>query len=214
MDILKRVEITTLILGIYFKNIKGVSMPVIINDEEVQFFSECNTHSPFPLASSNARKGHPKVDLIYPEVLFPSNQIFKRVGEEKIRELVYLQHVLLRKSKIGNLYPQDDKEFDSAMKIIEDFFVQMLGGEDIYTSKQGHPRLRDRHFPFEVNEEGRDIWLACCKKALKDLDFPKDLLPEFWNWVESLSIRMVNRRTTMCAMKRYPFETISSYFDK
>jgi hemoglobin len=188
-------------------------MPITIDNEKIEFFSECDTSHPFPPTLSFTRTGAAKIDMIYPGVSFPSNKIYKQVGEEAIRKLVQKHHELVRESKIAFMYPKDDEKFNKATRIIEDFFVQMLGGGDIYTAKQGHPRLRDRHFPFEINEEGRDIWLICFKKALKQNSFPKELLPEIWDWVEALSLRMVNRRTTMSELKRYPFEKICKYFD-
>lgn len=188
-------------------------MPVMIDGVKVQLFSECDTNAPFPMADENPRRGYPKIDLICPEVFFPSNKTFLRLGEAKIRELVKIHHELIRKSKLAHLYPKEDVAFEIATKKIEDFFVQMLGGSDIYTSVQGHPKLRDRHFPFEVTEAGRDIWLMCFKKALKLAHVPKELLPEIWDWVESLSMRLVNRRTSMKELNRYPFESIQNYFD-
>lgn len=188
-------------------------MPVMIDGMKVQLFSECDNKAPFPAVDANPRRAHPKIDQIYPEVYFPSNRIFLTVGEAKIRKLIQAHHALIRTSKIGALYPKDDAAFQKATKIIEDFFVEMLGGSDLFTSQQGHPKLRERHFPFEVTEASRDIWLMCFRKALKTTHFPKELLEEIWDWVESLSMRLINRRTTMSEMKRYPFESIQSYFD-
>lgn len=50
------------------------------------------------------------------------------------------------------------------------------------------------------------------KKTLKEVNFPKEYLKEFWEWIESLSLRMINRRTMMEAPKRYPFENIAKEF--
>lgn len=188
-------------------------MPVMIDGVKVQLFSECDTNAPFPKTDENPRHAHPKIDMIFPELFFPSNKTYLAVGEAKIREVVKVHHDLVRKSKIGHLYPQDETDFIAATTKIEDFFVQMLGGADLYTSKQGHPKLRNRHFPFEVTEAGRDIWLMSFRKALKQYAIPQELLPEIWNWVEAISIRMINRRTSMEMVKRYPFESIQSYFD-
>ena len=187
-------------------------MPVFIDNQKVEFFSECNTNATFPSPSDSPRRGSAKIDMIYPEVSFPSNKVFQAVGEKAIRALVREHHELVRRSNIGHLYPKEEKAFDEATRIIEDFFVQMLGGADIYTSSRGHPQLRNRHFPFEIDEEGRDIWLMCFKKALKKSDFPHEFLAEIWDWVEALSLRLVNRRTTMAELKRYPYEKISQYF--
>ncbi|MDD3343054.1 MAG: globin, partial [Sulfurospirillaceae bacterium] len=129
-------------------------MPVMIDGLKVQLFSECDTNAPFPMADENPRRAHPKIDVIYPEVFFPSNKTFLALGEEAIRHLVKIHHELIRNSKLAHLYPKEEAAFKIATQKIEDFFVQMLGGPDLFTSTQGHPKLRARHFPFEVTEEG------------------------------------------------------------
>lgn len=188
-------------------------MPVMIDGVKVQLFSECKPNAPTPKTDENTRTIPPKIDMIYPEVTFPSNKTYRAMGEAKIREIVKVHHDLIRQSKIGSLYPKDEAAFLATTSKIEDYFVQMLGGDELYTAKQGHPKLRDRHFTFEITEAARDIWLMCFRKALKQTNVPKELLPEIWDWVESISMRMVNRRTSMQPLTRYPFETIQSYFD-
>ena len=39
--------------------------------------------------------------------------------------------------------------------------------------------------------------------------FPQEHLKEFWEWVEPLSIRMINRRTTVTPITRYPYEPLA-----
>ncbi len=151
----------------------------------------------------NIRVVEAMVDFIYPAVPFPSNKIFKALGEENIRAMVWHHHRLLQKTTIGHLFPQDEKIFKMAIDKASDFFVEALGGEQLFTHQHGEPHLRMRHFPFDIDENAREIWIAMYKKTLKDIAFPKELLEEFWNWIEPLSIRMINRRTAMEAPKRY-----------
>ena len=107
---------------------------------------------------------------------------------------------------------EDEKMFEIVTNKTAEFFMEALGGGDIYTSQHGHPHLRSRHFPFTIDEQAREIWLMFYKKTLKDVNFPKEYLKEFWEWIESLSLRMINRRTMMEAPKRYPFENIAKEF--
>ncbi len=152
------------------------------------------------------------VDFIYPAVPFPSNKIFKALGESAVRMMVWHHHRLLQKTIIGNLFPQDEERFKIAIDKAADFFVEALGGEQMFTSKHGEPHLRMRHFPFDIDENAREIWISMYKKTLKDIDFPKELLEEFWNWIEPLSIRMINRRTTMEAPKRHYWSEVKVEF--
>lgn len=143
------------------------------------------------------------IDVIYPPVPFPSNKIFKAIGEEKIREMVWHHHRLLAKTKVGNIFPQDEEGFKIAVDKSADLFVEALGGEPIFTKQHGGFHLRMRHFTVPIEENDREIWLAMYKKTLKEISFPKEHLEEFWNWIEALSIRMINRRTTMDGIKRH-----------
>jgi hemoglobin len=170
-------------------------------------FSVCGTR-PFQPAGETAHTAEAKIDFVYPEVPFPSNALHKRWGEANIRQMVRYHHALLRKSVIGALFPSDDAAFASATEKTADFFVEALGGDRHYTPVHGHPALRMRHFHITIDEKGREIWLMMYKKTINDLKMPSACIEEFWNWIEPLSIRMINRRTTVTGIARYPYESI------
>ncbi|MEK8088500.1 group II truncated hemoglobin [Thermithiobacillus plumbiphilus] len=46
------------------------------------------------------------------------------------------------------------------------FLSGWLGGPDLYVEKYGHPRLRQRHFPFAIGVQERDQWLMCMDQSL------------------------------------------------
>ncbi len=170
-------------------------------------FNACGT-KPFQAAGEVAHTVEAKIDLLYPEVPFPSNALYKSWGEANIRNMVLYHHTLLRNSAIGSLFPSDDAAFASATERTADFFVEALGGERHYTSLHGHPALRMRHIHITIDEKGREIWLMMYKKTVNDLKMPRAHIKEFWNWIEPLSIRMVNRRTTVNNIARYRFVSI------
>ena len=153
-----------------------------------------------------------KIDMVFPEVPFPSKKIFAVLGEEKIREMVRHHHGLLRKSAVGEMFPADDAEFLAGTEKTADFFIEATGGPARFTTAHGHPALRGRHFRFTIDEKGREIWLMMYKKTLKEIGFPKEHLREFWEWIEPLSIRMVNRRTQFEPPRRIPFDEIAGEF--
>ena len=153
------------------------------------------------------------IDIIFPAVPFPSNKIFKALGEMKIREMVTYHHELLLKTKVGKLFPPHPEALKMAIDKSADFFVEALGGGDIFTSVHGEPHLRMRHFKIPIDENDREIWLAMYKKTLKEIAFPKEHLEEFWNWIEPLSIRMINRRTNMENIKRHYWSDVKKEFN-
>ncbi|MFT7860088.1 MAG: globin [Sulfurimonas sp.] len=154
----------------------------------------------------------PMIDIIYPSVPFPSKRLFDTLGEEAIREMVWHHHRLLKKTKVGKLFPENEEAFKMAVDKSADFFVEAMGGGAVFTSQHGEPRLRMRHFKVPIDENDREIWLAMYKKTLKEINFPKEHLEEFWNWIEPLSIRMINRRTNMNNIERHHWHEIKSEF--
>lgn len=94
--------------------------------------------------------------------------LYEYLGEEKIRALVdhfYDAMDILPEAKtIRAMHP--DNLTESRDKFYW-FLVGWSGGPPLYTSKFGHPRLRMRHMPFEVDSSARDAWMLCMQKALE-----------------------------------------------
>ncbi len=182
-----------------------------VDIQNISSFAACG-QGQFHPAGDEVRHADAKIDFVCPEVPFPSKRICAIVGADKIREMVFYHHTLLRNSVVGGLFPSDDEMFKMGTEKTAEFFIEALGGGEVYTPKHGHPALRMRHFPFTIDENARVIWLMSYKKTLKDIEFPKELIEEFWNWIEPLSIRMINRRTTAQPPQRYHFSHVKSEF--
>jgi hemoglobin len=50
------------------------------------------------------------------------------------------------------------------------FLSEYWGGPPAYTEERGHPRLRMRHFAFEIGPVERDRWLDHMRAAVEDMD--------------------------------------------
>lgn len=153
------------------------------------------------------------VDLIFPEVVFPTNRVIRLAGAQKIRELVLHHHELIWLSPLKKIFGNDRAHFEQAAALSADFHVEVCGGPKRYTSERGHPRLRERHFMATISEQDRIIWLDLYIQALRDVEFPLEVVEEYWQWIESLSIRMINRRTSFDAPARLPFGSIAHLLD-
>jgi truncated hemoglobin YjbI len=75
---------------------------------------------------------------------------------------------------------------DQAIQNQYEFFVQRLGGPQLFSERKGHPALRARHAPFRVTEAAAEAWLLHMRRAVKEVlkDAPKDVvsaLHEFFN---------------------------------
>jgi len=170
----------------------------------VQGFNQCGAR-PFEGAGPLPRNAEAKIDFIYPEVTFPSDALYRSWGEANVRAMVRHHHGLLRKTVLGAMFPADDTLFAAATEKAADFFVEALGGPKYFSNQHGHPALRMRHLHIVVDEKARDIWLMMYRKTMTECAMPSEYAEAFWVWIEALSIRMINRRTTVAPIMRYPY---------
>ncbi len=151
------------------------------------------------------------VDIVYPHVPFPTQRVFEAAGEALIRELVHHHHALLIQSRVGHLFSDDEAHFLESVERTADFFVEMFGGPKHFTPVHGQPHLRERHFPVAITEADRITWLELLAQAMVEVGFPAEVREEVWNWVEPLSIRMINRRTRMEGVERLSFDDVAIF---
>ncbi len=145
------------------------------------------------------------MDLSFPPVPMPSARVFKFVGESILRELVRRHHERLVQSKISHLFVMSESQFQSLIEKAADFMVELVGGPTHYSDYSEHTCMRVKHFPITIDEGSRDIWLAQLLAAFNDVRFPREMRHEVWDWLEAMSIRMINRRTTRAQPRRYPY---------
>ncbi|PPD24404.1 MAG: globin [Methylobacter sp.] len=68
-----------------------------------------------------------------------------------------------------------------------------LGGPDLYVAEYGHPRLRQRHFPFKIGRQERDEWMLCMTKALQEMPMADALRQDLLSSLEQLASHMINQ---------------------
>ena len=51
---------------------------------------------------------------------------------------------------------------------LKDYLCDWTGGPKLYSPTKGHPRLRQRHIGFPIDEAARDAWLLCMRGALAE----------------------------------------------
>jgi hemoglobin len=127
-----------------------------------------------------------------PEVMLPDKKLLELLGEEGMRKLANNHYNLLRTSKISHLFAKDDDEFEKSKLRSSDFFIQILGGHPYFNENRGRPMLVQRHAPFVITPKARITWLECYREALKILEIEEAVLASFWNYLNALSMRMIN----------------------
>jgi len=73
------------------------------------------------------------------------------------------------------------------------FLTGWTGGPPLYIQRFGHPRLRQRHFPFPIGVRERDEWLWCMDRALDEHEMPDDLRERLRERFHQLADHMRNR---------------------
>ena len=73
------------------------------------------------------------------------------------------------------------------------FLTGWLGGPQLYVEKHGHPRLRQRHFPFAISSRERDEWLWCMDRAMAEQPMPAALHDALRQKLHALADHMRNQ---------------------
>ena len=90
------------------------------------------------------------------------------------------------------LYP-DQADLGPARRRLTLFLAQYWGGPTTYSDVRGHPRLRQRHFPYEIGPEERDRWLAAMRAAVASLDLSPGVVARLDAYFASAAEAMRNR---------------------
>lgn len=105
---------------------------------------------------------------------------------DRFYEGVVGDDVLLR------LYPEPN-DLSGARKRLTLFLMQYWGGPTTYSDERGHPRLRQRHFPFLIGERERDHWLAHMRAAIDEISPNDEIRTQLTAYVENAAVHLVNQ---------------------
>lgn len=107
----------------------------------------------------------------------PEDSVFARVGEDGFERLVAAFYRQIPDDDIlGPMYRASDREgaaseeehMRAAEARLRDFLIFRFGGPPRYIEQRGHPALRKRHFPFQVDQAARDRWMQLMNRALDE----------------------------------------------
>ncbi|RKY22308.1 MAG: hypothetical protein DRQ55_01335 [Planctomycetota bacterium] len=125
----------------------------------------------------------------------PSPEILVAMGEQGVFSMLEDVYALLEASSIRALFPDDMR---ASSRKSGAFFVQLLGGPALYSQRYGKPQMRQRHEPFEIDDEARAVWLACFDRVLSQAErsygFPAEHLDGFRDFLASFSAWMLNAK--------------------
>ena len=97
-------------------------------------------------------------------------------GEAKVRELVERFYELMDTlPEAAEIRAMHQKDLAGAKEKLFMFLSGWLGGPPLFVEKHGHPRLRQRHMGFPIDESARDQWMLCMIRAMEDVGIEKGL---------------------------------------
>jgi len=73
------------------------------------------------------------------------------------------------------------------------FLTQFFGGPPLYNQVHGHPMLRARHLPFEIDQNRARAWLQCMAQALSQVDLLPEVRDQVWQRLSHTAAHMINR---------------------
>ena len=89
------------------------------------------------------------------------------------------------------LYPEQS-DLSGAKERLTLFLQQYWGGPTTYSDERGHPRLRQRHFPFVIGELERDRWMVHMMAAIDELSPNDSVHQQLAEYMAMASTAMIN----------------------
>ena len=89
------------------------------------------------------------------------------------------------------LYPEQS-DLSGAKQRLTLFLQQYWGGPTTYSDERGHPRLRQRHFPFVIGELERDRWMVHMMAAVDELSPNETVRQQLTEYMAMASTAMIN----------------------
>ena len=89
------------------------------------------------------------------------------------------------------LYPEQS-DLSGAKERLTLFLQQYWGGPTTYSDERGHPRLRQRHFPFVIGQIERDRWMVHMMAAVDELSPNDSVHRQLAEYMEMASTAMIN----------------------
>lgn len=116
---------------------------------------------------------------------------YSRIGDKKIKKLIHDFYIEIRNN--GILRPLYKDSLEASEERLYLFMIQYLSGPRFYNEKRGHPRLRQRHVSFPVDELAKQSWLICMRTALDKSEIGKEEKEFLWKYFQNTAEFLKNK---------------------
>jgi truncated hemoglobin YjbI len=120
------------------------------------------------------------------------SNLFEELGAAKLIELstAFYQRIHADPDPAFRaMFPED---LADAVQNQYEFFIQRLGGPNLYSQRKGHPALRMRHKHFSITKDFAAKWLAHMSLALDDVGISGDTRDRLWEFFEETAFFLQN----------------------
>jgi hemoglobin len=122
----------------------------------------------------------------------PDAIVYQLIGDEGFERLTQAFYSRVKADDIlGPMYPEAD--FEGARLRLREFLVFRFGGPARYIEARGHPKLRIRHAPFEVNQAARDRWVQLMEQSLDEAKLPAEAEKVLRGFFHNTATFLINR---------------------
>ncbi len=117
--------------------------------------------------------------------------LYDKLGEKRLKQLVdTFYDLVFQNPVIGALFAKSDQNVVKHKQFC--FLTQFLGGPPIYNQEFGHPQLRAKHLPHQIDEAAKNEWLRLMKISIDTLDIDDHLKKVVYDCFPMLAERMKN----------------------
>jgi hemoglobin len=100
-------------------------------------------------------------------------EVYQQIGEDGFARLVRAFYAQVPGDEV--LAPMyHGRDLVDAEGRLRDFLIGRFGGPERYIQQRGHPRLRMRHAPFQIDQRARDRWVQLMTRALDETALPAE----------------------------------------
>ena len=118
--------------------------------------------------------------------------VYSIVGEDGFTRLVAAFYRQVPQDDIlGKMYPPED--LAGAEQRLRDFLIYRFGGPQRYIEERGHPMLRARHMPFQIDRTARDRWMRLMNNAFAEAALPAEVEQFLRTFLDQMSTFMINQ---------------------
>lgn len=138
----------------------------------------------------------------------PGGTVLKQAGEAALRRLVAQHQRNLADGLLAERFSALELSPEEMTARLGDYLVAACS-RSLRTDQQ---QLLLLDYPLEIDESGREVWLAKLWLAFDQTDFPVLAREELWNWIEAASIHLIKHRTQRTQPVRYAYRTVLQLF--